>query len=64
MAKNNNMLGMGGQRTNVSRSTLRGGKAGAKGGPTGNARENKEELLRRFREKNNAPRNEASEERS
>ena len=61
MAKNNSMLGMGGQRTTVARATLRGGKAGDKGGPTGDARERKEELLRRFREKNTAPRGETSD---
>lgn len=61
MAKSNNMLGMGGQRTTVSRSTLRGGKTGAKGGPTGDARERKEELLRRFREKTTDPGNETSD---
>ncbi|WP_067598162.1 DUF6243 family protein [Nocardiopsis listeri] len=61
MAKNNNMLGMGGQRTTVARSTLRGGKAGDKGGATGDARERKEELLRRFREKNTVPRSETSD---
>ncbi|MBR8741126.1 hypothetical protein DSY14_05175 [Nocardiopsis sp. MG754419] len=65
MAKNSdNLLGMGGQRATVSRSTLRGGQNGTKGGPEGDAHERKKELLRRFREKNAAQRNEGSEERS
>ncbi|WP_049574782.1 DUF6243 family protein [Nocardiopsis sp. SBT366] len=56
MAKNSdNLLGMGGQRTTVSRSTLRGGKGGTKGGPSDAARERKQDLLRRLREKHTAP---------
>ncbi|WP_017570302.1 DUF6243 family protein [Nocardiopsis halotolerans] len=52
MARNgNNLLGVGGQRTTVSRSTLRGGKAGGKGGPSADAVEHKQELLRKLREK-------------
>lgn len=52
MAKNsNNLLGMGGQRATVSRSTIRGGNAGTKGGPSDDARERKQELLRKLREK-------------
>lgn len=56
MAKNSdNLLGMGGQRTTVSRSTLRGGQGGTKGGPSDTAREQKQELLRRLREKHSTP---------
>jgi len=56
MAKNSdNLLGMGGQRTTVSRSTLRGGQGGTKGGPSDSAREQKQELLRRLREKHATP---------
>ncbi|MEU3020484.1 MULTISPECIES: DUF6243 family protein [unclassified Nocardiopsis] len=56
MAKNSdNLLGMGGQRTTVSRTALRGGKGGTKGGPSDTAREQKQELLRRLREKHAAP---------
>jgi hypothetical protein len=53
MSKNsNNLLGMGGQRATVSRSAMRGGQGGAKGGPSDAALERKQELLRRLREKN------------
>jgi hypothetical protein len=52
MAKNSdNLLGMGGQRTTVSRSAMRGNSAGTKGGPSDDARERKQELLRKLREK-------------
>ena len=55
MARNSdNLLGMGGQRTTVSRSALRGGNGGNKGGPSEAARERKQELLRRLREKHSA----------
>ncbi len=52
MSKNSdNLLGMGGQRTTVSRSAMRGGQGGTKGGPSDDARERKQELLRKLREK-------------
>ncbi|WP_150237088.1 DUF6243 family protein [Nocardiopsis quinghaiensis] len=53
MARNSdNLLGMGGQRTNVSRSTLRGGNGGGKGGPSTDAVERRRELLRKLQERN------------
>lgn len=65
MAKNSdNLLGMGGQRNTVSRTTMRGGKSEGKGGPGDDARERKQELLRRFREKNSAQEGKDVEERS
>ena len=55
MSKNsNNLLGMGGQRATVSRSAMRGGQGGTKGGPSDAALERKQELLRRLRETNSA----------
>jgi hypothetical protein len=51
LAKNNSLLGVGGQRSTVSRSALRGGQAGGRGGADGDARERKQDLLRRLREK-------------
>jgi hypothetical protein len=46
-----NLLGMGGQRNTVSRSTLRATNGGTQGGPSDEARERKQELLRKLREK-------------
>lgn len=64
MAKNNdNLLGVGGGRTNVSRSTLRGGGSGGPGGPSADAREHKRELLRKFQEKSKTAKEEGTEER-
>ena len=47
----NGMLGVGGQRRNLSRGELRGGKAQAAGGGAETAAE-KKELLRKMRERN------------
>ncbi|MEU4821533.1 DUF6243 family protein [Actinomadura sp. NPDC023710] len=47
----NGMLGVGGQRKNLSRSELRGGKAQAADGGAGTAAERKRELLRKMRER-------------
>ncbi|WP_159942637.1 MULTISPECIES: DUF6243 family protein [unclassified Nocardiopsis] len=61
MARNSdNLLGMGGQRTTVSRSALRGGKGGMKGGPSADAVQRKQDLLRKLRERN-APETESTE---
>lgn len=55
MSKNSdNLLGMGGQRATVSRSAIRGGQGGTKGGPSDDARERKQDLLRKLREKHSA----------
>lgn len=55
MARNSdNLLGMGGQRNTVSRTELRGTSGGTKGGPSADARERKQELLRKLREKNSS----------
>ncbi|MES9537892.1 MULTISPECIES: DUF6243 family protein [unclassified Actinomadura] len=48
----NGMLGVGGQRRNLSRGELRGGKAQAAGGDARTAAEKKKELLRKMRERN------------
>ncbi|MFD6950902.1 hypothetical protein A6A08_19365 [Nocardiopsis sp. TSRI0078] len=62
MARNSdNLLGMGGQRTTVSRSALRGDKGGSKGGPSTDAVERRQELLRRLQEKNASRGSEGSE---
>ncbi|MFB4318215.1 DUF6243 family protein [Actinomadura sp. 21ATH] len=51
MAKSRNgMLGVGGQRRNLSRKALRGGSEG--GRPSGDAAAAKKELLRKMRERN------------
>ncbi|NDU75544.1 hypothetical protein GWI34_23400 [Actinomadura sp. DSM 109109] len=47
----NGMLGVGGQRKNLSRRELRGGKGKASGGGAGTAAEQKRELLRKMRER-------------
>jgi hypothetical protein len=47
----NGMLGVGGQRRNLSRGELRGGKARAADGDAQTAAEKKKELLRRMRER-------------
>ncbi|PDP87686.1 hypothetical protein CQJ94_11080 [Glycomyces fuscus] len=52
-----NLLGMGGQRNTVSRSALRGGKGGGKVGPSDDAVERKQELLRKLREKQGRDKN-------
>lgn len=52
MAKNkDNLLGTGGQRGTVPRSELRGGRGGRSRGADQQAREHREELLRRIRER-------------
>ncbi|MCP3015207.1 DUF6243 family protein [Nocardiopsis dassonvillei] len=56
-----NLLGMGGQRNTVSRSALRGGKGGGRGGPSDDAVERKQELLRKLREKQGKDADAASE---
>jgi hypothetical protein len=62
MARNSdNLLGMGGQRATVARSTLRGGKGGGKGGPSTDAVERRRELLRKLQEKNASRGSEGSE---
>ncbi|QUX29224.1 hypothetical protein KGD83_01065 [Nocardiopsis akebiae] len=57
-----NLLGMGGQRNTVSRSALRGGKGGGRGGPSDDAVERKQELLRKLREKQGKDANAEHEE--
>ncbi|MGI5205195.1 DUF6243 family protein [Spirillospora sp. CA-108201] len=47
----NGMLGVGGQRKNLSRGELRGGKARAGGGDAAEAAEKKKDLLRKMRER-------------
>ncbi|MGX2997567.1 DUF6243 family protein [Streptomyces sp. JNUCC 64] len=49
MARNGNMLGVGGTRSNLSRSALRGGGRGA-GHGAGDAAAQKRELLRRLQD--------------
>lgn len=46
------MLGVGGQRKNLSRGELRGGKAQAADRSAAKAAEKKKELLRKMRERN------------
>ncbi|MEV3920908.1 DUF6243 family protein [Actinomadura coerulea] len=48
----NGMLGVGGQRRNLSRSELRGGKAQAADTGAAKAAEKKKDLLRKMRERN------------
>ncbi|MEU9871565.1 MULTISPECIES: DUF6243 family protein [Actinomadura] len=48
----NGMLGVGGQRRNLSRSELRGGKARAADTDAAKAAEKKKDLLRKMRERN------------
>ncbi|XRQ10109.1 DUF6243 family protein [Actinomadura welshii] len=50
-SRRNGMLGVGGQRSNLPRRALRGGKAPAPGGG-GDAAAEKKELLRKMRERN------------
>ncbi|MBE2998170.1 hypothetical protein IDM40_05545 [Nocardiopsis sp. HNM0947] len=53
MAKNkDNLLGMGGQRSTVSRSDLKGGRGGGVGGADRQARDHRQDLLRRIQERN------------
>ncbi|GAA2288074.1 hypothetical protein GCM10010402_52570 [Actinomadura luteofluorescens] len=47
----NGMLGVGGQRKNLSRGELRGGKARAADGDAAKAAEKKKDLLRKMRER-------------
>ncbi|MBB6121684.1 DUF6243 family protein [Nocardiopsis algeriensis] len=55
MARNSdNLLGLGGQRGTFSRSALRGGKGSVPGGPSADARQSKQELLRKIKEKSQA----------
>ncbi|WP_141579238.1 DUF6243 family protein [Actinomadura sp. WMMA1423] len=48
----NGMLGVGGQRRNLSRGELRGGKARAADRDAQTAAEKRKELLRKMRERN------------
>ncbi|MEV4002631.1 DUF6243 family protein [Actinomadura sp. NPDC049753] len=48
----NGMLGVGGQRRNLSRSELRGGKARTADTDAAKADEKKKDLLRKMRERN------------
>ncbi|MCY9786702.1 DUF6243 family protein [Nocardiopsis sp. EMB25] len=59
MARNSdNLLGLGGQRNTVSRGALKGGGKGGPSGPSADARQNRDELLRKLREKNERARSE------
>ncbi|MEV2278460.1 DUF6243 family protein [Nocardiopsis sp. NPDC049922] len=53
MARNgDNLLGLGGQRKTVSRGALRGKSKDGASGPSAQAQDQRSELLRKLREKN------------